>query len=138
MFDWLLVGGGLHGCHIALRLAAAQPHADIAVIDPQPTALTAWQRRAEACGMQVLRSSQSHHIGVRSDALRVFAQQHGYGSEHALGRYRRPSCTLFAAHTLAATRAIRRIRANVAAIDRDGSSWRLHTADGASLAARNV
>src|SRR5699024_976325 len=34
MFDWLLVGGGLHGCHTALRLTAARPHMQLAVIDP--------------------------------------------------------------------------------------------------------
>src|SRR5699024_8781387 len=128
----------VHGGHIALCLGSAHPRASVAVIDPQPTTLTAWQRRADACGMQVLRSPQSHHLGLRSDALRMYAHRHSYGNQHALGRYRRPSCALFSAHALTITQAVPRISARVAAIERDGGNWRVHTDDGASQVARNV
>lgn len=138
MYDWLLVGGGLHGCHIALRLFAACPEAQIAVLDAQPTALTAWQRRADACSMHILRSPQSHHLGLRSDALRVYARRHGYYGQHAMGRYRRPSRPLFEAHARAITQAVPRLSAHVAAIERAGAHWRVYTVQGACYTARNV
>lgn len=142
MYDWLLVGGGLHGSHIALRLRDACPRAAIAVIDPEPTALSVWQRRANACSMHILRSPQSHHLGLRSSALRTYARQHGYAGEHVLGRYRRPSRALFESHGLAATRAVARINARVTtiapAMTPIGATWRVHSRDGARYTARNL
>lgn len=138
MLDWLVVGGGLQGCHIARRLQAAAAEASVAVMDPAASALTAWRRCADACGMSFLRSSQAHHLGLRSDALRVFARQHGFDGGHALGRYRRPSRALFEAHAAAVTQPIERIPATAQAIEaQDDTCWRVVTAD-AAYAARNV
>lgn len=107
-------------------------------MDPRPTALTEWQRRANACGMHYLRSSQAHHLGLRSDALRIYARQHGYDGRHAMGRYRRPSRTLFEAHALAVTEPVNRIKAIADTVERDSNNWRVMTADGENHTACNV
>lgn len=138
MLDWLIIGGGLHGCHIARRLAMARPSAEVAVADPLPTAVTDWQRRADACGMHYLRSSQSHHLGLRSDSLRTYAHQHGYDGRHAMGRYRRPSRALFEAHALAVTEPVRRIKATVVTVESAGAHWRAVAAGGDNITARNI
>src|SRR5699024_5890835 len=138
VLDWLIVGGGLHGSHIARRLTAARPDAAVAVIDPQPSALTEWQRRADACGMHYLRSSQSHHIGLRADALRAFAWEHDYDSRHAMGRYRRPSRPLFEAHVLDVAAPLTRIAATAETVERDHDGWRVITRDGARFTARSL
>lgn len=138
MLDWLIVGGGLQGSHIARRLATALPDTDIAVLDPQPTALDEWQRRADACGMHYLRSSQAHHLGLRADALRAFAHRHGYDGRHAMGRYRRPSRALFEAHVLDLAAPVTRIRARAETVERNAENWRAVIENGETHAAHNV
>lgn len=138
MLDWLIVGGGLHGSHIAGRLMVACPHADIAVLDPAASALTQWQRRARACGMSFLRSSQAHHIGLRADALRVFAREHDFDRGHALGRYRRPSRALFESHADAVTEPIERIVATAHAVQPAGCAWDVATREHGRYRARHV
>src|SRR5699024_9300522 len=138
MLDWLIIGGGLHGSHIARRLQAACPGAAVAVMDPAASALSAWQRRANACGMFYLRSSQAHHLGLRADALRVFAREHGYDASHSLGRYRRPSRGLFEAHAEAVTSTVPRIAARAEAIAPQGHDWQVTTRAGAHYTARRL
>lgn len=138
MLDWLIVGGGLHGSHIACRLSTVWPNADVAVLDSAPSALSAWQQRADACGMSFLRSSQAHHLGMRSDALRVFAREHGYDGRHTMGRYRRPSRALFEAHVDTLTQPAIHIHATAEAIESSGANWRVVTADNTHYTARHV
>lgn len=98
--DWLIIGGGVQGSHLALvlrhRLGVAADA--LRVIDDAPAPLAAWKQRAAACGMEFLRSPQAHHLGLRADALRRISCRHGPHSGNFLGPYRRPSTALFAAH----------------------------------------
>ena len=130
MYDWLIVGGGLHGSFVAQSIAAAAPRARLAVIDDRP-ALAAWRRRADACGMTYLRSSNAHHLGRRADSLRVFAGEHGFDGANELGYYRRPSRALFEAHAAQALAKPPRIAARAERIERLSRGWRVHTTDGA-------
>lgn len=136
--DWLIVGGGLHGAHIARRLAAADARLAVAVIDPQPTALTHWATRADNCGMHFLRSPQVHHMGLRADALRTFAREHGYDGRNALGRYRRPSRALFEAHCHEVFEPVKRIADAAVDIHHAGTGWTIHTRSGHTCSATNV
>src|SRR5699024_8998977 len=138
MRDWLIVGGGLHGSHIARRLQAACPQAAVAVIDPAASALAAWRRRADACGMRFLRSSQAHHLGLKTAALRIHARENGYGREHSLGRYLRPSRALFEDHARTVAAPVDRIATHVEALEPVNGGWRIHAADGRRRQARNV
>lgn len=129
MLDWLIIGGGLQGSFVARAIGYAAPRATLAVLDDQGP-LDAWQRRAAACGMRYLRSSNAHHLGTRADALRCFAAAHGFDRAHELGYYRRPSRALFEAHTAQALSGLARLHARAARIERVAQGWRVHSATG--------
>ena len=137
MLDWLIVGGGLHGLFAARAIRCAAPQATLAVLGDQAP-LAAWQRRARACGMQYLRSSNAHHLGIRADALRHFAADHDFDAGHELGYYRRPSRDLFEAHAAQALDASDRIAGRADNLQRLARGWRVHTADGRFFDAARV
>lgn len=132
MYDWLIIGGGLQGSFVAQALRDAVPHVALAVLDDRRP-LDAWQRRAAACGMDYLRSSNAHHMGQRADALRRFAAAKGYDGAHELGYYRRPSRALFEAHAAAALHGGTRIADRGARLERIVRGWRVHCRSGASV-----
>ncbi|MES1947185.1 hypothetical protein C84B14_07550 [Salinisphaera sp. C84B14] len=129
MYDWLIIGGGMHGAFAAQAITAAGPAARLAVLDDRP-ALADWQRRADACGMTYLRSSNAHHLGRRADALRAFAAANGFDSGHELGYYRRPSRALFEAHARHALAGPARIATRGQRIERMPQGWRVHATNG--------
>lgn len=100
MLEWLIVGGGVHGTHVArvLRNRLGVADDDLLIVDDAPAPLAAWQRRAEACGMDYLRSPQAHHLGLRSDALRRFADTVRLDGPAFIDPYQRPALALFDAH----------------------------------------
>ena len=68
---WLIVGGGIHGVHIAARLIAtgtANP-AGVCLVDDGRHLLQKWKCRTAATGMEYLRSSAGFHLDVDDDAL---------------------------------------------------------------------
>lgn len=136
-YDWLIIGGGLHGSFVARRILDAAPGIDLAVLDPAGP-LDAWRRRANACGMSYLRSSNAHHLGRRADALRRFARARGFDATHELGYYRRPSRALFEAQSAEALTGLPRIRDRAIAIEDAARGWRVHTGCNAVLHARRV
>lgn len=74
---WLIVGGGIHGVHIATRLLGKGPveKKDICIIDDNPELLHKWKTRTAATGMTYLRSSAGYHLDLEEHSLR-----HQYGS----------------------------------------------------------
>ena len=99
-FDWVIIGGGIHGVHLAARLVGRQGVAR-GYSNHRPWAETAslgtGVPRTLGC---VLRSPSVHHLDVDPFSLRLFA-------EHKCGRdgevpftppYDRPSVQLFSAH----------------------------------------
>ncbi|MYF97651.1 lysine N(6)-hydroxylase/L-ornithine N(5)-oxygenase family protein [Candidatus Poribacteria bacterium] len=91
-----IIGGGIHGISIALRLLREIPTASrqIAIVDRHPEPLTQWRLKTERQGMTFLRSPAVHHI--TSDPLGIVehAEQHNRLSELA-PPYSQPSTTLF-------------------------------------------
>ena len=91
-----IVGGGIHGVSIALRLLREVPTAarHLAILDRHPKPLTQWHRKTERQGMTFLRSPAVHHI--TSDALGIveYAERHNRTSELA-PPYAQPSTQLF-------------------------------------------
>ena len=64
-FQWLIIGGGMHGCHFAnVLLDAGIPRERLAILDAESTPLGAWKKRRVATGMRFLRSPAVHHIGL--------------------------------------------------------------------------
>ena len=71
MLDWLIVGGGIHGVHIAARLIG-QANVDIEqirIIDPNGKLLQRWKDCTSTTGMQYLRSPSVHNLDIDPWAL---------------------------------------------------------------------
>ena len=103
--EWLIVGGGIHGVHHAVRLlgeAGVQPRA-LRLVDPGIELLDTWRRCTANTGMRYLRSPAVHHLDVDPWSLHRFAGTSARGrGKRAKGLYRapydRPAVSLFARH----------------------------------------
>ncbi|MCY3764906.1 MAG: FAD/NAD(P)-binding protein [Gemmatimonadetes bacterium] len=101
MLEWLIIGGGIHGVHLAHALVHRKKwRADtIRILDPHPALLHVWCRQTATTGMTFLRSPAAHHIGLTSSDLRTFA---GTAPVRSFAQFalphRRPSLRLFNHH----------------------------------------
>lgn len=101
MLDWLVIGGGLHGTHLALSLAGrgGVPREGLAILDPEPEPMARWRRRTANAGVDALRSPVVHHVGVEPFGLLAFQRSNrAPAGAYTIGRYDRPSLDLFDAH----------------------------------------
>ena len=91
-----IVGGGIHGVSIALRLLREIPAAakHLAIIDRHPRPLTQWRDKTERQGMTFLRSPAVHHISPDALGIVEYAECHDRTSELA-PPYAQPSTQLF-------------------------------------------
>ena len=64
--DWLIIGGGIHGVHIAARLLGECGIAPdrLRILDPHYRLLAHWRNCAAATGMTHLRSPGVHHLAL--------------------------------------------------------------------------
>ena len=99
--DWLIIGGGVHGVHIATRLItdAGLPADDLRIVDPGPRLLERWHDCTTTTGMSHLRSPSVHHLDVDPLALQRFAgkRKDRTGGVFA-APFERPSLALFNSH----------------------------------------
>ncbi|MEM1350025.1 MAG: FAD/NAD(P)-binding protein [Myxococcota bacterium] len=101
MLDWLILGGGIHGVHLAARLIGEGGvfPGSVRIVDPARELLAGWRERAETTGMTHLRSSAVHHLDVHPMSLQRFA-----GRRRARARglfmppFDRPALELFDSH----------------------------------------
>lgn len=102
--EWVIVGGGIHGVHMAAKLVARNfaKVEDIRIIDPEPRLLAGWRERTTATGMEFLRSASVHHLDVRPWSLEEFAGVRNTRRKPNDGLFTapkaRPSLALFNAH----------------------------------------
>lgn len=99
--DWLIVGGGIHGTHLAVRLlAGGKTSRDrLRVLDPHAEPLTCWERCARNVGMRFLRSPAVHQLDTSPFSLYEFIQKHRVEEAATFAPpYNRPSLALFQAH----------------------------------------
>ena len=91
-----IIGGGIHGVSIALRLLREVPTAarHLAILDRYPKPLTQWRRKTERQGMAFLRSPAVHHITPDALGIVEYAERHNRTSELA-PPYAQPSTQLF-------------------------------------------
>ncbi len=99
MLDWLIVGGGIHGTHLAHMLTARGRVAPdrLRVLDPHPEPLAAWDACTRNTGMPFLRSPVAHHLDIQPAALHHFAETE-VPDARFIRPYHRPSTTLFRRH----------------------------------------
>ncbi len=91
-----IIGGGIHGVSIALRLLREIPTAAncLAIVDRHPLPLTQWRRKTERQGMIFLRSPAVHHI--TPDALGIVEYaEHNNRTDELAPPYSQPSTQLF-------------------------------------------
>ncbi len=91
-----IIGGGIHGISIALRILRDMPEAasHLAIVDRHPHPLTAWQYKTERQGMTFLRSPAVHHITPDALGIVEYAERHNRTDELA-PPYSQPSTQLF-------------------------------------------
>ena len=70
---WLIVGGGIHGVHIAARIlgSGAVNLDNICIIDANDNLLHTWKYRTATTGMHYLRSSAGYHLDLDENSLRL-------------------------------------------------------------------
>lgn len=99
MYEYLIIGGGIHGTCVARWLLETETltHDDITIIDPGGELLASFEEKADACGMEYLRSPYVHHIGTEPFGLEEYAERRGRTDElvSTHGNPRRPSVALF-------------------------------------------
>ncbi|NVB37018.1 FAD/NAD(P)-binding protein [Pseudenhygromyxa sp. WMMC2535] len=145
--EWLIIGGGIHGVHVAARLIgeAAVPPERVRIVDPAARLLARWRECTATTGMTHLRSPCVHHLGLSPWALRRFTDERGQlPGEPALFAppYDRPSLAVFDAHCdhviarFGLDACHLRDRATRCALTCEGVE--LHTAGGLELRAENL
>ena len=97
MLDWLIVGAGIHGVHIARVLERHTRR--LALLDPHERPLARWDRLTAIVGMSHLRSPIDVDLDRGQLSLHHFAdaqrdREDGWFS----GRYRCPARAIFRRH----------------------------------------
>ena len=143
--EWLIIGGGIHGVHIAARLigdAKISPEG-IRIVDPGDRLLDRWRSCTAATGLSHLRSPSVHHLGLDHGALRRFARKRRSRRSGLFALlFERPSLDLFNAHcdqverTYGLAELQIRGRAVKCTVEPDRVEVRLE--DGSKLQARNL
>ena len=98
--EWLVIGGGIHGVHLAARLIA-EAHVNpkqLRIVDPGQRLLQRWRTCTETTGMRHLRSPAVHHLDVEPWSLRIFGTKRNAKKSNFAAPYSRPSLALFNAH----------------------------------------
>ncbi len=98
--DWLIIGGGIHGVHIAIRLLFEGADRDrLRILDPADRLLDRWTSCTEITGMEYLRSPAVHNLDVAPNSLRRFARKSRKSDPGLFAHpYERPTRALFNSH----------------------------------------
>ncbi|RSK26181.1 hypothetical protein EJF36_04515 [Bacillus sp. HMF5848] len=142
MYDWLIIGGGIHGCTVAVYLIKSKiaTTEQIRIVDPYKEPLHLWRKNTERIGMKYLRSPFVHHIDVDAFSLTKFAKKHK--NEDFYGPYKRPSLELFNEHCMEIMDAVSLHNmwhcGLVKDISKGSGCWRVDINNGESLLAKNV
>lgn len=104
MLDWLILGGGLQGTHLAIALLANPnvARSSLRILDTHAEPFHAWRKATRAVGMRYLRSASVHHVDLDPYSLRRFASKLRRGGNPSLAifaaPYDRPNLELFDRH----------------------------------------
>ena len=91
-----IIGGGIHGVSIAIRLLRDMPAAAkrLVIVDRHSQPLTQWRYKTERQGMRFLRSPAVHHITPDALGIVEYAERHNRTGELA-PPYSQPTTQLF-------------------------------------------
>lgn len=97
---WLIIGGGIHGVHLAATLLEHKlvTQTGLRILDPGDELLASWQRCTAVTGMRYLRSPAVHHIDLNPWSLQRFAGKPQRRQRRFAPPYDRPSLELFNEH----------------------------------------
>ncbi len=101
MYDWIIIGGGIHGTFLANFLTTALGYRfdKVAVLDPHEEPCSLWKQTTKNTGMVFLRSPGKHHLGLHPNALDNYANLPSVKPRTmTLGDSRRPTLELFNNH----------------------------------------
>lgn len=132
MYEWVIVGGGIHGCTIAVYLlkSGKVDPSDLLIIDRYDQPLHKWSMITNKIGMDYLRSPSVHHMDQPPFSLQNFLNEKEE-SNASLGRYKRPRLDLFNEHceNLFDSLAIKDVwyQADVNDIQFVNENWRVYT-----------
>ena len=99
--EWLIIGGGIHGVHLAARLLGqgAVPNQSLRIVDPSIELLQRWRQCTAVTGMQHLRSPSVHHLDLEPWSLRHYGQNLKNKMQGQFAApYARPALGLFNGH----------------------------------------
>ena len=100
--EWLIVGGGIHGVHLAARLIAEAgvPRDRVTIADPAEKLLSRWHSCTDVTGMRFLRSPAVHHLDLHHASLKHFADEKRMRKSDSFTEpYGRPALHLFNQHS---------------------------------------
>ena len=144
MYDWLVIGGGIHGCTVAsFLLKKGKVRVErLCIIDPHDKPMYKWKKNTERIGMEYLRSPSVHHIDVDPFSLQKYAVHSNQEQTNFYGRYKRPSLELFNEHCEFIVK-----EANlhqcwhqgwVNSIEKEQGFWKVRTRNGYEVRAQNI
>ena len=140
--EWLVIGGGIHGCYLANCLIRKRftSRSDLRILDPHGQPLAQWKRVTSNTGMEYLRSPKVHHLDMEPLALKHFARCSACDDDQFIAPNERPSLKLFNRHadTVLEKSGLHDlfIKNYAADIEKSGDRYLVHTPDGAIKARR--
>ena len=99
--DWVIIGGGIHGVHIAARLLgeAGVERRRLAIVDPGVRLLDRWRTCTATTGMTHLRSPSVHNLDLAPwSMMDLAAQRHRLQSDVFALPFNRPTLGFFNDH----------------------------------------
>lgn len=143
MYEWLIIGGGIHGCTISVYLLkhGKVNNENLCIIDPHSEPMTRWKRNTERISMQYLRSPSVHHIDIYPFSLQQFDNTL-VGEGDFYGRFKRPSLHLFNEHSEKIINDTKLKKSwhkgTVVEVERRDECWEVTTAKGEVIRAINI
>ncbi|QOR67661.1 SidA/IucD/PvdA family monooxygenase [Cytobacillus suaedae] len=144
MYDWIIIGGGIHGCTVASFLLKNQrTESDkLLIIDPYSEPMYRWRRNTKIIGMEYLRSPSVHQIDVDPFSLQKYAQENNLSSSGFYGPYKRPALTLFNEHCESIINEVNLQHSwhqgKVCSVKKVEGIWRVTTENGEDFFTKNI
>ena len=143
--DWVIIGGGIHGVHIAVRLldeAGVAPER-LCIVDPGERLLARWRTCTQTTGMRHLRSPAVHNLDSSPWSLKEYASARKPSVSGLFARpYSRPQLELFNEHCDAVISAFNlhklHVRSRAVGCSVGCDTVTVQLADGTEVTARNV
>jgi thioredoxin reductase len=141
MYEWIIIGGGIHGCTVAAHLVKKKKVSihKICVIDPYKEPLFKWKRLTGLIDMPYLRSPFVHHLDTDPFSLNSYKKG---GEENFYGPYKRPALSLFNQHSYAVLEEIEISKAwfqgKVEHVEKSRNGWGVTTDNLAHFHGKNI